>query len=251
MNTPARVRTVSIANFQQQRLREASALIARISKNETALLSLWAAVDEMERLLPDSEFMRAVYFGSARINDPSHPIYEETRYLSMELARLGFDCVTGGGPALMHAASEGASLGGNSRILIHGACIQQVNREEVPSPLLMRAFTHRSFPSRLHHFVVLGRRGIFIGLRAAGIGTLLEVLLIWQMLQVAHIIGCPLVVLGEFWDDLKEVMRKHMVRDGTATGAEIDILRVVYHPDDVIAIAAEEQKKFFALKAAS
>ena len=214
-------------------------------------MSLWAAVGEMERLLPDSDYMRAVYFGSARIDDPEHPTYLETEYLSTELSKLGMDCVTGGGPALMTAASRGASRGGQGHILVHGACIEQVNREEKPNPFLTRAFTHRCFPTRLHQFVVLGRQGIFIGLRGAGIGTLLEVMLVWQLLQVAHIIGCPLVCIGDFWAELKDLMRKHMVPNGCARDEEIDILQVVHHVDDVIAIAAKTQEKFLALKVAS
>ncbi len=251
MEMSVQSRETRIERFQRRRLEEASALIARITPSEEALMSLWAAVGKMERLLPDSNFMRAVYFGSARISDPSHPIYQETKYLSGELARLfKMDCVTGGGPSLMAAASEGAALSGEDDIIVHGACIEQVNRDEKPNPFLMKSFTHQVFPTRLHQFAIQGRRGIFIGLRAAGIGTLLETVLIWNLLQVAHVAGCPLVGIGVFYDDLKEVLRKHMVPNGTANDAEIDILQVVYHVDDVIPIAAKAHKEFVSLKLA-
>ncbi len=49
---------------------------------------------------------RVVIFGSARIKE-GDPLYDDVYFLSRELALLGIDIVTGGGPGLMQAASAG------------------------------------------------------------------------------------------------------------------------------------------------
>ena len=50
------------------------------------------------------------FFGSARFKEGDH-WYDEARKLGRELALLGFDIVTGGGPGLMEAANLGHQVG--------------------------------------------------------------------------------------------------------------------------------------------
>jgi len=52
------------------------------------------------------EHYRVSVFGSSRIQR-GDPIYEQAKKLCFELARLGADIVTGGGPGLMEGATPG------------------------------------------------------------------------------------------------------------------------------------------------
>ena len=74
-----------------------------------SVLSLWDVVNGLTRLQPSRRDRYSVtIFGSARLKPGSFG-YEETKRVSAELARMGCDIVTGGGPGLMQAANEGAA----------------------------------------------------------------------------------------------------------------------------------------------
>ncbi|MEO6303332.1 MAG: LOG family protein, partial [Bacteroidia bacterium] len=49
----------------------------------------------------------ATVFGSARYRE-GHAFYDKARKVGVELAKLGFTVMTGGGPGLMEAANRGA-----------------------------------------------------------------------------------------------------------------------------------------------
>src|SRR5436309_9860205 len=73
------------------------------------VLGLWEVVNNLTRLRPSKkDRYRVTIFGSARVQPGSH-VYNEVRSLARELAALGCDIVTGGGPGLMEAANEGAA----------------------------------------------------------------------------------------------------------------------------------------------
>jgi hypothetical protein len=75
---------------------------------EEALVDLWKVVDDLWRVRPPKpEFYRVSIFGSSRIRPGTH-LYNDVRQLATELASMGCDIVTGGGPGLMQAANEGA-----------------------------------------------------------------------------------------------------------------------------------------------
>src|SRR5436190_2154147 len=74
-----------------------------------AVLGLWDVVNGLTRLRPSRrERYRVTIFGSARLK-PGTFGYEETKRCAAELAKLGCDIITGGGPGLMQAANEGAA----------------------------------------------------------------------------------------------------------------------------------------------
>src|SRR6266508_2287841 len=78
---------------------------------DKAIYQLWETINDLDQITPDRvEHYRVSIFGSSRIRR-GDPIYEEVKSLSFELARMGFDIVTGGGPGLMEAANSGATEG--------------------------------------------------------------------------------------------------------------------------------------------
>lgn len=178
---------------------------------ERSLRELWGVVDELSRLVPPrQEFYRVTIFGSSRMSR-GDPLYGEVRRLAEELARMGCDIVTGGGPGLMAAANEGERLGDpEGRTRSYGLNVR-LPHEQVPNPFVERLYQHGTFFSRLHHFVRLS--SAFIVLRG-GIGTTLETLLVWQLCQVRHIYDRPLVLVGGMWSELVEWGRRHMVEAG-------------------------------------
>src|SRR3954464_10880448 len=85
---------------------------------DKAIYQLWDTINDLDQIQPERvEHYRVSIFGSSRIRR-GDPIYEEVKTLSAELARMGVDIVTGGGPGLMEAANAGAvegQIGSQSR----------------------------------------------------------------------------------------------------------------------------------------
>jgi len=94
---------------------------------------------------------------------------------------------------------------------------------------------HRTFFSRLHHFVLLSHAFVVV---PGGIGTTLEALMIWQLLQVRNLTGTPLIMIGRMWPELVEWARRHMldVQPNLANPGDLDIPRCVPSVEDAVAI---------------
>jgi len=148
----------------------------------TTVMRLWDVVNDLTRLRPSKrERYRVAIFGSARA-EPGTFVYEEVKRAAAAFAAMGCDIVTGGGPGLMQAANEGAtSVGaplGSLGIRVELPFEQDVN------PFVEQAFEHKTFFTRLHHFVIASDAFVVV---PGGIGTVLEMLMIWQLLQVRHV----------------------------------------------------------------
>jgi uncharacterized protein (TIGR00730 family) len=164
---------------------------------------LWDVVSKLTRLRPTKrEDFRVTIFGSAQI--PSdHWVYAAVRDLAAELARLGCGIVTGGGPGLMQAANEGAATAGsrNVGIRVHLPFEQDTNA------FVTEAYEHREFFSRLHHFVLVSDAFVVV---PGGIGTVLELSMIWQLLQVRKMRRAPLICIGKMWAELISWAQNYM-----------------------------------------
>ena len=61
------------------------------------------------------------------------------------------------------------------------------------------AYEHRTFFTRLHQFVLMSDAFVVV---PGGIGTVLEAMMIWQLLQVGHLKGTPFILPGKMYADL-------------------------------------------------
>ena len=172
--------------------------------------NLWDAVSNLTRLRPTKrDRYRVTIFGSARI-DPSHWVYRAVRDAAAELTRLGCDIVTGGGPGLMQAANEGARIADPDGKLRESVGIRvELPFEQDVNAFVNHAYRHKTFFTRLHHFVLVSDAFIVC---PGGIGTVLEMCMVWQLLQVRHLHGTPLILAGKFWDGLLDWAREQMLQ---------------------------------------
>jgi uncharacterized protein (TIGR00730 family) len=131
------------------------------------------------------------------------------RDMAAELTRWGCDIVTGGGPGLMQAANEGAQLAGGAFNTNSVGIRVDLPFEQEVNPFVGQAFDHRTFFSRLHHFVLISDAFVVV---PGGIGTVLETMMIWQLLQVQKLHDTPLIMAGAMWGELVEWARKSMLR---------------------------------------
>ena len=199
------------------------------------LFGLWATINNLTRLRPTKrERFRVTIFGSAR-TDPDHWVYQEVKRVAGELAALGCDIVTGGGPGLMQAANEGAdAANASARVQNIGIRVHLPFEQEV-NPFVEQAFEHQSFFTRLHHFVLVSDAFV---VTPGGIGTVLEAMMIWQLLQVRHLYDVPLIFVGPMWRELVEWATRVMLRPGfeLASAVDMSIPQCVDTGDEAIAI---------------
>jgi uncharacterized protein (TIGR00730 family) len=154
---------------------------------------------------------------------------------------MGIDIVTGGGPGLMEAANSGAMEGQvDSHARSFGLAIH-LPTEEGANPFVNKVFRHRTFFSRLHHFVRLSSAFIVF---PGGIGTALELFMVWQLLQVKHMREHPLILVGTMWNGLLEWTRGAMVERGLASPPDLEIVRIVATSEEAIPIVAESYEHF-------
>ncbi|HXX58997.1 MAG TPA: LOG family protein [Thermodesulfovibrionales bacterium] len=175
----------------------------------STVLNLWEVVNNLTRLRPSrKERYRVTIFGSARVLKDSW-VFGEVKRLARTLSDMDCDIVTGGGPGLMQAANEGAAgarKGGRSHSW--GVRVDLPFEQDV-NPFVEQAFEHRTFFTRLHQFVIMSDAFVVV---PGGIGTALETLMIWQLLQVRHLDDkTPFILIGKMYTDLVGWASEHML----------------------------------------
>ncbi|MDG6027139.1 MAG: LOG family protein [Candidatus Brocadia sp.] len=204
-----------------------------------SVLGLWDVVNNLTRLKPSKrDRYRVTIFGSARAKAGTFG-YEETKRAAAALAKMGCDIITGGGPGLMQAANEGAATA-PERAQSVGIRVDLPFEQEV-NAFVAQAFEHRTFFTRLHQFVLTSDAFI---VAPGGIGTVLETMMIWQLLQVRHLESTPLILVGKMWPGLIEWARSSMLSADTplANTEDITIPRCVPNADEAIALIREHHQ---------
>jgi uncharacterized protein (TIGR00730 family) len=203
-----------------------------------AVLGLWDVVNELTRLRPSKrDRYRVTIFGSARAQ-PGTYAYDAVKRLAAALAAMDCDVITGGGPGLMQAANEGAAAAGAAgRDRSVGIRVELPFEQDV-NPFVEQAFEHKTFFTRLHHFVLASDAVV---VAPGGIGTVLELMMVWQLLQVRHIDAVPLILVGKMWGGLIEWARDHLLttQPPLANPADVEIPRCVTTADEAIALIRE------------
>jgi uncharacterized protein (TIGR00730 family) len=201
-----------------------------------SVLGLWDVVNNLTRLQPTKrERYRVTIFGSARAK-PGTPGYDETKRVAAALVEMGCDIVTGGGPGLMQAANEGAALAERQGRSV-GIRVELPFEQEV-NPFVQLAYEHRTFFTRLHHFVLASDAFV---VAPGGIGTVLETMMIWQLLQVRHLDQTPLILVGKMWPGLVAWVREAMLASDPplASPGDVEIPTCVATPDEAIELLRE------------
>jgi uncharacterized protein (TIGR00730 family) len=171
-----------------------------------SVLGLWDVVNDLTRLQPSRrDRYRVTIFGSARVRAGTFG-YEETKRVAAALAGMGCDIITGGGPGLMQAANEGAA-GAGERSRSVGIRVD-LPFEQDTNAFVTEMFEHRTFFTRLHQFVLTSDAFV---VAPGGIGTVLETLMVWQLLQVRHLQDTPLILVGAMWPGLIDWARRAML----------------------------------------
>ncbi len=141
------------------------------------------------------EHFRVAIFGSARLkkNDAR---YKQIYKLAEMIAEEGMDVVTGGGPGIMEAANKGHKEGRKEKKVRSYGLNIQLPKEQMANKHLDIKKDFERFSERLDYFMYLSN---VVVVAPGGIGTMLELMYTWQLVQVEHVTNIPIILLGKMW----------------------------------------------------
>ena len=158
-------------------------------------------------------------FGSSRPREGSSD-YEEARVLGRALAKHSFAVCSGGYAGVMEAVSRGAKEAGGKTF--------GVTAEFFKSAKLNRwidvEVRKTTWEERLFELIRMAHG--FVACKG-GTGTLVELAVVWEMLNKSVMSGKPFAVLGHFWEPIVERVREvelsHPAPWGEANGRLVHV----------------------------
>ena len=205
-----------------------------------SVAQLWETIESLERLQPRNlERFRVSIFGSARI-EKTKPLYSDAQDLGQRLAEAGCDIVTGGGGGLMQAVDLGASRGAVRHPAVGNLAVRLVTDDE-DAPFVERVYRHRTFFSRLHHFVRLSSAFIVL---PGGIGSTLEAMMVWQLLQAKHLPPTPFLLYGSHWRGLLRWIEDEALAQGYLEKEDTRLPILVETVDEAAEIILQTLREF-------
>lgn len=167
-------------------------------------------------------------FGSARFRE-GHRYYELARRVGSLIARdLGLVVMTGGGPGIMEAANRGAREAGGWSV----GCNIVLPHEQKENPYLDKFVLMRYFFVRK---VLLVKYSFGFIIFPGGFGTMDELFETLTLIQTRKIANFPIVVMGTDYFCEMRAMLHTMVREGTISLADLDLLIFTDEPEEAIA----------------
>jgi len=185
---------------------------------------------------------RVAIFGSARIKR-GDARYKSIYDLAKAIAAEGVDIVTGGGPGLMDAASRGHHAGRkNKNIYTVGLTIHLPKEQKESYHLDVKKDFHR-FSRRLDNFIHLSN---VVVVAPGGVGTILELMYTWQLVQVKYSCSIPIILFGSIWKDFIKWIKKGPFKNEFMDKEDLELLYLAKNCDEaikLIKIAYKEYKK--------
>ena len=171
----------------------------------------------------DSERIVTV-FGSSRPRE-NDAEYEEARELGRILAASGFSVCSGGYGGVMAAVSRGAKEGGGKTYGVTADFFNAKANSWIDVEVRVATWQERLFELiRLAHGFVACK---------GGTGTLVELAVVWEMLNKSVTTGKPLSVLGQFWSPIIECVRSVELAHGSPWGeAQERLIYVAATPEE-------------------
>jgi uncharacterized protein (TIGR00730 family) len=196
-------------------------------------------VNRLQEASGDDHF-RVAIFGSARIQE-DEGIYRLVHNLAKLIGGEGIDLVTGGGPGLMEAASKGHREGrrGLSAHSI-GLNIKLPQGQAEAAHLDIKEDFAR-FSDRLDHFMILSNAVV---VAPGGVGTLLELVYTWQLMQVKHICDIPIILMGEMWKDFLEWVRNWPLEKQLLDPKDVELLYLTRTCEEAFTVVKEAYRTF-------
>ena len=169
-------------------------------------------------------------FGSSRPRAGDDQ-YAQAHALGAALAANGFTVCSGGYGGVMEAVSRGAKEAGGRTIAVTARFFRSRANEWIDEEIRVATWQDRLFE--------LVKRGHGYVTCPGGTGTLVELAVVWEMLNKGVMTGKPFVVLGDFWQPIIERVREVETGHASVWGESAEPL---IHP----AVSAEDAAVYLA-----
>ncbi|CAH9018646.1 TIGR00730 family Rossman fold protein [Candidatus Nitrosacidococcus sp. I8] len=170
-------------------------------------------------------------FGSARFAE-GHRYYQLARELGKALATAGYGVITGGGPGVMEAANRGAKESGGLSLGCN--ILLPEGHEQSPNPYLDKFIEFEHFFVRKLMLVKYSTAFIIM---PGGFGTLNEVFEITTLIQTGKLEQFPVIAMDKaFWQHLIHFAHETMVKEGTISPKDIEVLQIVDKTEEAVNI---------------
>jgi uncharacterized protein (TIGR00725 family) len=178
--------------------------------------------------------LRVTVFGSSRPLEGDAD-YEEARMLGRALAESGYSVCSGGYGGVMEGVSRGAKEAGGETYGVTAEFFKAKLNPWIDVEVRVATWEERLF-------ALIRVADGFVACKG-GTGTLVELAVVWEMLNKSVIQGKPFAVLGDFWQPILERVREvelgHPAPWGEANGR---LVHLAATPEDVVRYFKEELK---------
>ncbi len=166
-------------------------------------------------------------FGSSRLG-PDDPEYAAAVRLGRLLGEAGWTVATGGHDGAMAAVSRGAR-GAGAHVI--GVTLPGADGRRLPNEWVAEERPAASLFARLEMLI---DADAWVAV-AGGVGTLAEIAVAWNLMQNAHVPSRPLIVVGERWRSVLDVLRAELVVDQD----DLAMVKVAPDADATVALLGE------------
>ena len=216
-------------------MKESTENILTLSREEMHVLAARRVSEISKEFTEGFEFLEnypksITFFGGNQFKEDNH-YYVSARTLASRMAKeLGYSVISGGGPGIMEATNRGAfEAGGNSLGLLI-----RLPDEQATNKYITEEFSAYYFFVRKVCLSFSAEAFIFY---PGGFGTLDEFFEILTLIQTRKITHVPLICVGsEYWNELKEFMKKELISRGTITPDDLNLFHVIDNHDEIIEI---------------
>ncbi len=176
------------------------------------------------------------FFGSSRSREQDR-YYRLAYETAFNLGKLGYTIITGGGPGIMEAANRGAHDSGAISVGLN----IEIPTEQHPNKYQNLSLKFDYFFVRK---VMLLKYSLAYVIFTGGFGTMDELFEALTLIQTGKSYRFPLILVGgDYWKPLLEFMENVMVRFGTISRKDIDLMNLVETPQEVAELIYERSRE--------
>lgn len=145
-------------------------------------------------------------FGSSKPREGDAE-YETAQEVGRRLAEAGFTVCNGGYGGIMEASARGAKEAGGVTIGVVARIFSTVS-----NPFIDRKIVENSLVDRLMKLIELGDAYVVL---KGGTGTLVELALVWELMNKRLAAEKPIVVVGSFWSPVIKTLNEDLAYEGS------------------------------------
>ncbi|MEX2116055.1 MAG: LOG family protein [Bacteroidota bacterium] len=154
--------------------------------------------------------MTVTVFGNSRCREDSAE-YKLAFELGGALATAGYSVCNGGYSGTMEATARGSKAAGGATI---GVTVEELGQPA--NTWIDQEIKMKTLMERLLKLVSLGDGYIVL---QGGTGTLLELAVVWELINKGMLKEKPVIAIGTYWTPVLQTLRNQLLREGQEQGA--------------------------------